>query len=132
MTFAYQIRYNRLFKQVIHKVGESEINYIKRLQNAKALEISVQKRYSEDQIMQTFLYNLQQSGKYYVQIASHQSKLRREETFVDQKSLSVPDFQIDYLNLENAVLKNERKKFLDQVAVAVEFFNQLKNDLGNR
>ena len=39
MTFADQIIYNRLFQQVIHKVGESEINYINIFQNTKALEI---------------------------------------------------------------------------------------------
>ena len=41
MNFSDQIRYNRLFQQVIHKGGESAINYIKIFQNAKALEISL-------------------------------------------------------------------------------------------
>ena len=37
MTFAHKSRYDRTFQQVIHKVGESATNYIKRFQNAQAL-----------------------------------------------------------------------------------------------
>ena len=37
--------------------------YIKRFQNGKALVISVGNTYSEDQLMHTFLDNLEQSGK---------------------------------------------------------------------
>ena len=48
MNFSEQIRYNRLFKQVVNKGGESAINYIKRFNNAKALEISVGNSYSKD------------------------------------------------------------------------------------
>ena len=58
MTFSEQRRYIRTFQQVIHKVGKSSINYIKRFQNSKALVISVVNSYSEDQLMQTFLDNL--------------------------------------------------------------------------
>ena len=54
MTFAEQNRYNRLFKQVIHKGGKPVINFIKIFQNAKALAISVRNSYSEDQLMHTF------------------------------------------------------------------------------
>ena len=36
ITFSYQIRYNRLFCQVINKLGESAINYIRIFHNAKA------------------------------------------------------------------------------------------------
>ena len=62
MTFADKSRYDRTFQQVTHKGGESAINYIKRFQNAQALSVSVGNRYSEDQIMNTFLDNFQQSG----------------------------------------------------------------------
>ena len=41
MNFADKSRYARTFQQVTHKGGESEINYIKRFQNAKALSVSV-------------------------------------------------------------------------------------------
>ena len=41
ITFAYQSLYNRLFLRVIHKEVWSEINYIKRFHNAKALKFSV-------------------------------------------------------------------------------------------
>ena len=37
MIFSDKSRYNVLFQQVAHKGGESEINYIKRSQNDKAL-----------------------------------------------------------------------------------------------
>ena len=59
MTFSDQIRYNRLFRKVIYKGGESEINYIKTFKNAKDLEISVGNSYSQDQLMHTFLDNFQ-------------------------------------------------------------------------
>ena len=51
MTFADQSRYNRMFQQLVHKGGESEINYIKRFHNAQALEISVVNIYTEYQRM---------------------------------------------------------------------------------
>ena len=57
MTFADQSRYNRIFQQVVHKVGWSEINYIKRFQNDKSLAISVGNIYTEDQFIHTFLDN---------------------------------------------------------------------------
>ena len=41
MTFADKIRYDRIFQQVTHKVGDSEMNYIRILQNAQALSVSV-------------------------------------------------------------------------------------------
>ena len=85
MIFANKIRYNRIFQQVTHKGGESAINYIKRFQNAQALSVLVGNRYSEDQIMHTFLDNFQQSGKYSGQLASHQAELRKEEKYPDQK-----------------------------------------------
>ena len=37
MNFVDKSRYEWIFKQVAHKVGESAINYIKRFQNAHAL-----------------------------------------------------------------------------------------------
>ena len=78
MTFADKIRYDRTFQKVTHKGGESDINCIKRFQNAQALSVSVGNSYSEDQIMHTFLDNFLQSGKYSSQLASHQVELRRE------------------------------------------------------
>ena len=78
MTFADKSRYDRTFQQVTQKGGESDINYIKRFQNEKALSVSGGNSYSEDQIMHTFLDNFHQSEKYSAQLASHQAKLRRE------------------------------------------------------
>ena len=43
MTFSDKNIYKRMFKQVVHKGGESEINYIRIFKNAKALKISVGK-----------------------------------------------------------------------------------------
>ena len=78
MTFADKSRYDITFQKVTHKLGESSINYIKRFQNAQAFSVSVGNSYSEDKIMNTFLDNFHQSGKYSAQLASHQAELRRE------------------------------------------------------
>ena len=64
MTFSDKSIYDRTFQQVTHKGGESEINCIKRFQNTHALSVSVGNRYSEDQLMHTFLDNFHQGGKY--------------------------------------------------------------------
>ena len=101
MNFSDKSRYDRTFQQVTHKGGESAINYIKRLQNARALSVSVGNSYSEDQLMQKFMDNFHQGGKYSAQIASHQAELRREGKFTDQKSLNISSLQTDYLNLDS-------------------------------
>ena len=102
MTFADKSRYDRTFQQVTHKGGESVINFINRFQNAHALSVSVGNNNSEDQLMHTFLNNFHQGGKYSAQIASHQTELRREETFTDQKSLNISSLQTDYINLNSS------------------------------
>ena len=78
MAFDDQSRYTRTFHQVVHKGGESEINYIKIFRNAKSLTISVVNDYSKDQLMHTFLENFQKSINYSDQIEIHQVELRRE------------------------------------------------------
>ena len=108
MTFADKSRYDRTFQQVTHKLGESAINYIKRFQNAKVFSISVGNSHSEDQIMHTFLDNFHQGGKYSAQIASHQSELRREEKFTDQKCLNISSLQTDYLNIDRISSNHSR------------------------
>ena len=102
MTFADKSRYDRTFQQVTHKGGESTINYIKIFHNSHALSVSVGNRYSDDQIMHTFLDNFHQGGKYSAQIASHQAELRRKEGFTDQKLLNISSLQTDYLNLDSS------------------------------
>ena len=62
MTFSEKNRYGRLFQQVTHKGGESEMNYIKILQNAQALSVPVGNSYSEDQLMHIFLDNFHKGG----------------------------------------------------------------------
>ena len=57
MTFADKSIYDRIFQQVTHGGGESEMNYTKIFQNAHALSISVGNSYLEDQLMHTFLDN---------------------------------------------------------------------------
>ena len=64
MTFSDKSRYGRNFKQVTHKGEKSAINYIKRFQNSHAFSVSVGNSYSEDQLMHTFLDNLEEGGKY--------------------------------------------------------------------
>ena len=109
MTFADKSRYDRIFQQVTHKGGESDINYIKRFQNAQALSVSVGNSYSEDQIMHTFLDNFQHSGKYSDQLASHQAELRREEMYPDQKCLNIYSLQTEYLNLDSSQLSQGKR-----------------------
>ena len=92
-------RYDIIFQQVAHKVGESAMNYTKIFQNAQDLSVSVGNNYLEYQRMHTFLDNFHQGGKYSSQIASQQAELRIEETFTYQKCLSISSLQTDYLNL---------------------------------
>ena len=41
MNFSDKSRYDKIFQQITHKGGESEMNYIKIFQNAQALSVSV-------------------------------------------------------------------------------------------
>ena len=75
----------------MHKGGESAINYIKIYQGAKALPISVGNGYTKDNLMHTFLENLQKGAKYSAHIESHEAQLGREERFIDEKPLSISD-----------------------------------------
>ena len=52
--------------------------------------------------MHTFLDNFHQGEKYSAQIASHQSELKIEEKFTDQKSLNISSLQTDYLNIDRS------------------------------
>ena len=61
------------------------MNYIKIFHNAHVWSIYAVNSYSEDHLMNTFLDNFHQGGKYYAEIASHQKELRREETFTGKK-----------------------------------------------
>ena len=57
MLFSDKSRYDIIFQQVTHKVGESAINYIKIFQYAQALSVLVGNSYSEDKLMKIFLDN---------------------------------------------------------------------------
>ena len=59
MNFSDKIRYNRQFQQVVHKIGDSEINNIKRFHNAEDLEVSVGNSYYEYQVMHICLKKIQ-------------------------------------------------------------------------
>ena len=74
MDFAEKSRYDRLFKKVTLRGGESKTKYIKIFQNAQDLSVSVGNSYSEDQLMHIFSDNFHQGGKYTVQIESHQTE----------------------------------------------------------
>ena len=54
------------------------MNYIKKIQYAEALSVSVGNSYTEDKTMHIFMGNFHQCGKYSAQIANHQAELRRE------------------------------------------------------
>ena len=66
--------------------------------------------------MHIFLDNIDQSGKYSAQIASHQAELRIEEKITDQKYLSISSLQTDYLNIDSrsGCDKNSQRKNLVQ------------------
>ena len=100
-----------MFQQVVHKGGESSINYIKIFQIAKDLEILLRNSYTEYQQMKNFSDNLRKGGNYFAQIEIHHTESRKEETIIDQKSLSIYDLQMDYLNLDNSVRNNGREHF---------------------
>ena len=108
MTFADKSRYDRTFQKVTHKGSESAINYIKIFQNAQALSVSVGNIYAEDQIMNTFLDNFHQSGKYSAQLAIHQAELRREGKYPDQKFLNISSLHTYYLNLDKSLSGSSR------------------------
>ena len=72
MDFYEKSSNDRLFQKVTHKLGESDMNYINRFQNAQDLSVSVVNSYYEDQLMHIFLDNFHQGGKYIAHIASHQ------------------------------------------------------------
>ena len=59
MTFADKSRYDRTFQQVTHKGWGSAMNCIKIFKNAQDLSVPVRNTYSEDQLMHTFLDNLE-------------------------------------------------------------------------
>ena len=63
MTFPEQIRYNKMFHQVVYKGGDSETNYNKQFHIDKAMEISVGNSSTEDQLMHNFVKKFQQFGK---------------------------------------------------------------------
>ena len=64
MHFADKSRYARVFQQVTQKGGESEMNYTSTFQNAQDLSVSVGNIYYEDQLMNIFIDNFHQDGKY--------------------------------------------------------------------
>ena len=86
--------------------------------------------------MHIFLDNFHQSGKYSARIASHQTELRREETFTDQNALSILSLQTYYLNIDisSSCGKNsERAKYVQTKCTFCECANHSaeKNSKGS-
>ena len=52
--------------------------------------------------MHVFLDKFHQGGKYTAQISSHQSELKIEGKFTDQKSLYITSLQTYYLNIDSS------------------------------
>ena len=77
VTFVDKKRYNKLFQAVTHKHRESALNYIKRFHKAKTMAASVGNKYSEEDLMQTFVDNFQSPGKYAAQQVQQHSELRK-------------------------------------------------------
>ena len=70
-----------------------------------------------------FLDKFHQGGKYSAQIAIHKAELRIEETFTDQKYLSITSLQTDCLNLDissGSIRNNERENIIQGNALFVE------------
>ena len=86
--FCWKSRYDRLLQQVIHKGGDSTMNYIKIFQNSQDLSVSVENNFSEYQLIHILFNNFHQSRKYTEQIDSHQEELKREKTFTDQNKFN--------------------------------------------
>ena len=74
--------------------------------------------------MHTFLDNFHQGGKYSAQIASHQSELRREEKFTDQKSLNISSLQTYYLNLDSSSGSRSNSEKAHDVQTKCTFFGR--------
>ena len=67
--------------------------------------------------MHMFLDKFHQGGKYSAQIAIHKAELRIEETFTDQKYLSITSLQTDYLNIDRILgsgRNNERANIVQK------------------
>ena len=58
MKFSYKSRHNRIFLQVTHKGGKSEMKFIMIFQNVQALSVLAGNTYSVDKVMYIFLDNL--------------------------------------------------------------------------
>ena len=87
------------------------MNYIKIFLFSQALSVLVRNIYSEDQLMHIFLDNFHPGVKCTSHLAIHQSELRREETFTDQKYLSITSIDTGYLNIYSSSVygrNNER------------------------
>ena len=94
--------YDKVFRQVTHKGGQSAISCNKISHNAQDLSVSVENSDVEDQMIHPFMDNFHQGGNYYAQIASQNAELRREEKVTDQKYLSILSLHTDYLNLDSS------------------------------
>ena len=107
----WKIIYNRPFQQVINKGWKSEINYINIYQNAKALEISVVNSYSGYQLMHTFFRQCIERCKILCSYSKPSRIIEERSKVFDQKSLSIYELKIGYLNLENSLRNTEREQF---------------------
>ena len=76
-TFAEKSRYNRYFQKVVHKGGESAINYIKIFQNEKALAVSAGNSYSKYQLMDNFLWKFPASRKVFSSDSQPSSRIEK-------------------------------------------------------
>ena len=88
------------------------------------MSVSVGKNYSEDQLVQIFLDNFHQGGKYYAQIASHQAELRRKGKITDQKFLYISYLQDDYqiLTAYQVVVRMVRDQIFSRFADIIHWW----------
>ena len=112
MNFSDKSRHERIFQQVTHKGGDSEMKYINRFQNSQDLSVSVGNNYSEYQLMKIFLDNFHQGEKYSAQIASHQAELIIEKKFTAQNIFLFHPYRLTIyiLTADHVVIKNSERE----------------------
>ena len=79
--------------------------------------------------------NFCQGGKYSAQIAIHQAELKIEETFTDQKYLSIISLQTDYLNIDSSSGSggnNEKQILFKHNALFVEVLSIMQKKILKR
>ena len=104
------------------------MKFINILKNARVLSVSVVNTYSEHQLIDTFLDNFHQYGKYSSQIYSHQAEFRREGNLLFI-FLSILSLQTDYLHFDSSSgcgRNSERVLFVEVLITLQNCFKSIR------